>query len=291
MRVLIDRLPGFWAGSPQVVELQRVLDEMVQAAGSSQADTLAQLFLPTATWGLSWWEQAYGITPASGQTEDQRRTRILGKIRGQGVATVALIQATAGAYVDAAVSVEEHPNEFRFTVIFDQIGAQPPEPEEMTDALNEIKPAHLTFDYLYLYHTSDTVGIFQELKQTGFVYYYKMPFQLGKNPFGREETEVPVDITSSIQQHLLDGAATWTVDQINSVRINGSQTIRDFEVKEAADGVVTVSYLLQQESVPTLSKVELLDGSGQVLASASCTIVLRGPTRLTQVLTFEEVEA
>lgn len=291
MRVLIDRLPGFWAGSPQVVELQRVLDEMVQAAGSSQADTLAQLFLPTATWGLSWWEQAYGITPASGQTEDQRRTRILGKIRGQGVATVALIQATAGAYVDAAVSVEEYPNEFRFTVIFDQIGAQPPEPEEMTDALNEIKPAHLTFDYLYLYHTSDTVGIFQELKQTGFVYYCKMPFQLGENPFGREETEANVDITSSVQQHLLDGAATWTVEQINSVRINGSQTIRDFEVKEAADGVVTVSYLLQQESVPTLSKVELLDGSGQVLASASCTIVLRGPTRLTQVLTFEEVEA
>lgn len=291
MRALIERLPGFWAGSPQVVELQRVLDEMVQAAGSSQADTLAQLFLPTATWGLSWWEQAYGITPTSGQTEDQRRTRILGKIRGQGVATVALIQATAGAYVDAAVSVDEHPNEFRFTVVFDGIGAQPPEPEEMTDALNEIKPAHLTFDYLYLYHTSDTVGIFQELKQTGFVYYYKMPFLLGKNPFGREETEVPVDITSSIQQHLLDGAATWTVDQISSVRINGSQTIRDFEVKEAADGVVTVSYLLQQESVPTLSKVELLDGSGQVLASASCTIVLRGPTRLTQVLTFEEVEA
>ena len=291
MRVLIDRLPGFWAGSPQVVELQRVLDEMVQAAGGSEADTLAQLFLPTATWGLSWWEQAYGITPISGQTEDQRRTRILGKIRGQGVATVALIQATAGAYVDAAVSVEEHPGEFRFTVIFDDIGTQPPEPEEMTDALNEIKPAHLTFDYLYLYHTSDTVGIFQELKQTGFVYYYKMPFQLGKNPFGREETEVPVDITSSVQQHLLDGAATWTVDQISSVRINGSQTILDFEVKEAADGVVTVSYLLQQESVPTLSKVELLDGSGQVLASASCTIVLRGPTRLTQVLTFEEVEA
>lgn len=291
MKVLIDRLPGFWAGAPQVVELQRVLDEMVQAAGSSQADTLAQLFLPTATWGLSWWEQAYGITPASGQTEDQRRTRILGKIRGQGVATVALIQATAGAYVDAAVSVEEHPNEFRFTVVFDGIGAQPPEPEEMTDALNEIKPAHLTFDYLYLYHTSDTVGIFQELKQTGFVYYCKMPFQLGENPFGREETEANVDITSSVQQHLLDGAATWTVDQISSVRINGSQTILDFEVKEAADGVVTVSYLLQQESVPTLSKVELLDGSGQVLASASCTIVLRGPTRLTQVLTFEEVEA
>lgn len=291
MRALIERLPGFWAGSPQVVELQRVLDEMVQAAGSSQADTMAQLFLPTATWGLSWWEQAYGITPASGQTEEQRRTRILGKIRGQGVATVALIQATAGAYVDAAVSVEEHPNEFRFTVIFDQIGAQPPEPEEMTDALNEIKPAHLTFDYLYLYCTSDTVGIFQELKQTGFVYYYKMPFLLGKNPFGREETEVPVDITSSIQQHLLDGAATWTVEQIASVRINGSTIISDFETKESAGGVVTVSYLLQQESVPTLSKVELLDGSGQVLASASCTIVLRGPTRLTQVLTFEEVEA
>ena len=131
MKVLIDRLPGFWAGAPQVVELQRVLDKMVQAAGSSQADTLAQLFLPTATWGLSWWEQAYGITPASGQTEEQRRTRILGKIRGQGVATVALIQATAGAYVDAAVSVDEHPNEFRFTVVFDGIGAQPPEPEEI----------------------------------------------------------------------------------------------------------------------------------------------------------------
>ena len=291
MKVLIDRLPGFWAGAPQVVELQRVLDKMVQAAGSSQADTLAQLFLPTATWGLSWWEQAYGITPTSGQTEDQRRTRILGKIRGQGVATVALIQATAGAYVDAAVSVDEHPNEFRFTVVFDDIGAQPPDPEEMTDALNEIKPAHLTFDYLYLYHTSDTVGIFQELKQTGFVYYYKMPFQLGENPFGREETEAEVDITSSIQQHLLDGAATWTVDQINSVRINMSQTIHDFEVREAADGVVTVSYLLQSESTPIIQRVELMDADGQVLARADCYIILRGPTRITQVLTFQEVEA
>lgn len=292
MKVLIDRLPGFWAGSPQVVELQRVLDEMVQAAGGSEADTLAQLFLPTATWGLSWWEQAYGITPISGQTEDQRRTRILGKIRGQGVATVALIQATAGAYVDAAVSVEEHPGEFRFTVIFDDIGTQPPEPEEMTDAINEIKPAHLTFDYLYIYHTADTVGVAQALRQTGFVYYYKFPVRMdGTKPFGREETEAEVDINSSIQQHLLDGAATWTVDQINSVRVNGSTIISDFEAKESAGGAVTVSYLLQQESTPTVSTVELLDGSGQVLAQADCSIILRGPTRLTQVLTFEEVEA
>lgn len=292
MRVLIDRLPGFWAGSPQVVELQRVLDEMVQAAGSSQADTLAQLFLPTATWGLSWWEQAYGITPASGQTEEQRRTRILGKLRGQGVATVALIQATAEAYVDAAVSVEEHPNEFHFTVIFDEIGAQPPETDEMTDALNEIKPAHLTFDYLYLYHTRDTVGIFQELKQTGFVYYYKFPFRLdGTKPFGREETEANVDITSSIQQSLITGAAGWSVGQITSVRINMSQTIRELKVKEAADGVVTVSYLLQQESTPIVQRVELMDAAGQVLTQADCYIILRGPTRLTQVLTFQEVEA
>lgn len=291
MKVLIDRLPGFWAGSPPVAELQRVLDEMVQAAGSSQADTLAQLFLPTATWGLSWWEQAYGITPISGQTEDQRRTRILGKIRGQGVATVALIQATAGAYIDADVSVEEHPNEFRFTVVFDDIGAQPPDPQEMTDALNEIKPAHLTFDYLYLYHTSDTVGIFQELKQTGFVYYYKFPFRLdGTKPFGREETEANVDITSSIQQPLLTGAAGWSVGQIASVRINSSVIVSDFVLKISNGGVVTVAYLLQPEGVSTINMVELLNSSGQVLAKAECTIVLRGPTRITQVLTFQEVK-
>ncbi|CUQ22029.1 Uncharacterized protein conserved in bacteria (DUF2313) [Flavonifractor plautii] len=61
MSNLVFRLPRYYQDSPQVSELERVLGEQAEALRVSESDTLAQLWIDTATWGLDLWEQWVGL--------------------------------------------------------------------------------------------------------------------------------------------------------------------------------------------------------------------------------------
>ena len=55
MSNLVFRLPRYYQDSPQMSELERVLGEQAEALRVSESDTLAQLWIDTATWGLDLW--------------------------------------------------------------------------------------------------------------------------------------------------------------------------------------------------------------------------------------------
>lgn len=148
---LMLQLPEFYKGIP-FAELQRVLGEAARRAASDVDLTLAQLWPQTASgWGLELWETAYGIPVEVDKDADFRRTRIISKLRGHGTPTAELIRAVAASFVNGAVEVVEHNDQSYFTVKFTSIMGVPPNVEDLTAAINEIKPAHLNFVYEYLY--------------------------------------------------------------------------------------------------------------------------------------------
>jgi uncharacterized protein YmfQ (DUF2313 family) len=143
---------------PQYYESSRLFQSYLQTSGTEMDDfrtamdeVLDQFFVNTATWGLDKWESELGLTSFAGKPEDQRRSRIVSKLRGMGTVTVALMQSVAKSYTNGEIQVTEHPETYSFTVKFvDQLGV-PPNLNDLKQAIEEIKPAHLAVVYEYKY--------------------------------------------------------------------------------------------------------------------------------------------
>jgi uncharacterized protein YmfQ (DUF2313 family) len=118
---------------------------------------LLQLNVETATWGLDLWEKAYGIKTDVSKSYAFRRARIESKMRSQGVTTVAMIKNVAESFSNGEVDVIEHPEEYRFEIKFIGTLGIPPNMDDLTGAIKEIKPAHLDFAYVYTFITWDKV--------------------------------------------------------------------------------------------------------------------------------------
>ena len=139
---LMLMLPEFYRSAP-FVELQRVLGEMAHRASEDVDFVMAQLWLQTASgWGLELWENAYGIPTEAGKNPDYRRTRIIAKPRGQGTPTAALIQSVASSFANGEAEVIEDSEHYMFTVKFTSMMGIPPNIDDLTSTIREIKPAH-----------------------------------------------------------------------------------------------------------------------------------------------------
>ena len=148
---VIDYLPGFYHNSPEVQAIQQALEPEAQRLRQETEQIARQLALDTAEWGLDYWERALGIPVDVSKPLEFRRSRAASKLRGQGTATVALLQNVAQSFANGQVDILEYPSEYRFEVKFTGVIGIPPNMEDLSDAIEEIKPAHLTYSYIILY--------------------------------------------------------------------------------------------------------------------------------------------
>ena len=151
MRTLIHRLPKYYQESPQVSELERVLGKQAELLRVSESDTLAQLWVDTATWGLELWERWVGLPIDRTRSYSYRRGRIKAKLRGQGTTTEEMLANVVASFGfdPSQVSVLAHPTEYRFEIILSDLAAVPQDVSGIMDAVNEIKPAHLDYWFTY----------------------------------------------------------------------------------------------------------------------------------------------
>lgn len=158
MRKLIARYPDFYAGSAEFVDIQQALEPEVLALWERRDSVLDQLCVDTAAWGLPYWEQTLGIPVEAAKDLGFRRSRVKSKLRGAGVTTVAMIQNVAESFSNGQVAVEEFPRQFRLEIKFVGTIGVPPNMDDLTEALREIMPAHLRWDYIIVYNTWAAVG-------------------------------------------------------------------------------------------------------------------------------------
>jgi len=155
LKPLIARYPDFYAGSPEFKDLQAAVEPEILALWEARDSLLAQLNVETATWGLKYWEQTLGIPVEESKDVSYRRSRIQSKLRGAGVTTVALIKNVAESFANGEVEVTEYPSLFKLEITFVSRIGVPPNIDDLTTALKEILPAHLAWDYVYIYRTYD----------------------------------------------------------------------------------------------------------------------------------------
>lgn len=151
-------LPSFYYGSEEVQNIQTSLQAESQTVKNAIIDLLDQIFVGTATWGLEYWERYLGLRVDLDETNENRRARILTKLRGHGVVTTGLIKNVCESFDYGTVEVTESPETYSFKIKFVDSKGIPGNIAYLEQAINEIKPAHLSFAFEYKFNTWNMVS-------------------------------------------------------------------------------------------------------------------------------------
>jgi hypothetical protein len=144
-------LPLYYENSKVVNSIQYANANEIGVFNYKGHDTINQHFLKTATWALKDWEEEYGIVTDISKPYELRREIVLAKIRGSGTTTKAMIQNVSRAFSGGEVKVNEYPSEYRFEIQFIGIKGIPQNMAGLIKAIDDIKPAHLSYCFKYTY--------------------------------------------------------------------------------------------------------------------------------------------
>lgn len=150
---LIELLTRNYTQSPEVADIQGTFDHIVNMVISNKEDMFRQFNLESATWGLEKWERMTGLETDLAKSYEFRRERISAKLRGRGTTTKQMVKDVAMAYSNGEVEVIEDPVNYSFKIKFVGTKGLPPNMADLTLTIEEIKPAHLAFEFEYVYRT------------------------------------------------------------------------------------------------------------------------------------------
>lgn len=143
-------LPALYRQTSEDTELQRVLTLMLEQAERDKDFTLEQLFPSTTSgWGLELWERAWGIPVDRTMSDQRRRDRILAKVKGTGTTTLEVIKSIAESFAPYPVEVVEESDLYKFVVWYLGTIGEVEHKQDLIDAINELKPAHLQWEIKY----------------------------------------------------------------------------------------------------------------------------------------------
>jgi hypothetical protein len=148
---LMKYLPLYYSNSRVMDSMQHSVSKELNELNTSIADIFNQLFVDTATWGLSLWENELEILSEKDKATDYRRSIIKSKLHGKNITTTNALEDIAAIFSGGQTDITEFPSEYRFVVEFIGTRGIPPNMTSLTKAIESIKPAHLAFSYEYTY--------------------------------------------------------------------------------------------------------------------------------------------
>lgn len=149
---LMSLLPWYYQGNSTIIELQNSMSKPLGRLLYLIEDLIYnQLFINSATWMLSMYEDKLALKRNAGLSYEERREIIKAKLRGRGTTTKQMIKETAEAFSGGEVDVIEYPEEYKFVVKFIGVKGIPRNMQGFIDMLEAIKPAHLAYEFRYTY--------------------------------------------------------------------------------------------------------------------------------------------
>lgn len=157
---LLSYMPGYYRTSKVIDNLQNANAVELEGFDGKLDGVLNQFFLDTADYCLERWEKELGIEVNNSYNMEFRRSRIRSKLRGQGTVTINLIRTVSESFSNGEVDIAEDSPGYSFTVKFVDKKGTPPNLQDLQNAIDEIKPAHLSVTYAFTYNTYQYLGSF-----------------------------------------------------------------------------------------------------------------------------------
>lgn len=139
---ILRYLPDYLAEDPHFKAVQLSLTAEHEKQRQRIIDIAKQLFIDTATWGLSDWERVYGIIRDPDSTYDERRSIVKSKIIGMGTITPVMMNYLINQFVpakDAKFIENVAPGTFRIEV------QNAYNADKIKQTVDVYKPAHLSY--------------------------------------------------------------------------------------------------------------------------------------------------
>ena len=157
---LVDYLPYEIVSIPENEAILTVTQGEITTLEENYLDVKKQFHINTATWGLRLWEEKYGIEYNPSVSYEQRREIVKAKRRGQGAVSKARIKNSAESFSGGEVEVIEHGDDYYFTIKFVGTKGIPANMQAFCNMLNDIKPAHMDYEFEYTYNIVSAVKPF-----------------------------------------------------------------------------------------------------------------------------------
>lgn len=148
---LMKLLPWYYSKNATMGELQGTVAEELGKLNYNIEDLINQLFIDTATWGLSIYEKAFGLQTNTNIPYAERREIIKAKLLGRGTTTKQMIKDTAEVFSGGEVDIIEYPAESKFVIKFVGTKGIPRNMQGFEEMLEAIKPAHLAYELKFTY--------------------------------------------------------------------------------------------------------------------------------------------
>lgn len=159
--IMLDMISPIYDRSKIVLYLFQAISTVLQKETDFISyDFIDQMFIQTATWGLKYWEEEYGVTPNPLWNYEQRRMNLLSAVKYKAPITPKKIEDRLSSLLNIEVSVNEIPGESAFEVVFHDLILDHSQAHELID---KISPAHLTYSIKT-----------QEEEDSGITNYYKI---------------------------------------------------------------------------------------------------------------------
>ena len=146
-------VPEFLYNEKTLNKIYKSQEEQLAVVLWQSDDLLKQGFIDTATWSLSVFEEEYGIKTNLNLSLEERREIIKAKKRGQGVCSIEMIKNVCEAFSGGEVNVIENSAPYTFTIQFVGVKGIPRNMNGLKETINNIKPAHLLYEFKYTYTT------------------------------------------------------------------------------------------------------------------------------------------
>ena len=144
-------LPWYYKSNVTIEGLQNSIAKELGKLYYNLEDLINQLFIGTATWGLSIYEKELRLPTSLNLSYEERREIIKAKLWGRGTTTKQMIKDTAEAFSGGEVDVIEYPEKYKFVVKFIGVKGIPRNMQGFIDMLETIKPAHLAYEFKYTF--------------------------------------------------------------------------------------------------------------------------------------------
>ena len=168
---LIKLLPDYYEENVTMQTLQEILSDETDKLDEEMESAVDECTVMTASEMLGRYEKIFGLESEAGKAELFRRERIAAKISGTGTTTKAMLKDVASRYSGGEVDIIEDNANNSFTVKFVGTIGLPPNMDDLTKTIEEIKPAHLAFEYEYVYNTHTSLKRFTHAQLAAYTHY------------------------------------------------------------------------------------------------------------------------
>lgn len=146
-------IPKFIAKGNVFKEIYESQQAEIDILQNNIEDLINNLFVETATWGLFYFEKKYGLKTDLTDSYENRRARILAKMRSSYTCNIETIKTMASAFSNGEVEVTPYYEDDYFVIKFVGTKGIPPKITDLYNAVEEIKPCHLDVEYKFTYNT------------------------------------------------------------------------------------------------------------------------------------------